>query len=249
MAAPAPDRTGRTYAEAWSRIQSAQKRDTSVPLYLKWVNRPAGKRLACLAWSWGLTPNQVTGISALFSFGAIALLLLVPTSVWLGVLLAVLLLVGYAFDSADGQLARLGGGGSPAGEWLDHVTDAGRNLLLHCAILVAWVRFTDLHGAVLLLPLGWIVVSGTFFFAVMLRDQLNRGLGRKRVADTSSDSLLRSIVLMPIDYSSLCLAFLVLGFVPVFVVVYAVLLLINALFTLRALRKTYGELAAPDPAP
>ncbi|HET7902775.1 MAG TPA: CDP-alcohol phosphatidyltransferase family protein [Candidatus Nanopelagicales bacterium] len=247
MAAPAQDRTGRTYAEAWERIQSAQKRDTSVPIYLKTVNRPLGKRLACLGWAWGLTPNQVTGISALFSFSAIALVALVPTSVVLGVVVALLLLVGYAFDSADGQLARLGGGGSPAGEWLDHVTDAGRNLTLHCAVLIAWVRFTDLEGPVLLLPLGWIIISGTWFFSVMLRDQLFRSSGRARTPDAGSDSLVRSLILSPLDYSSLCLAFVLLGVTPAFVAVYGLLLLVLVLFLVRGLRKMYRELGRPGP--
>jgi hypothetical protein len=161
----------------------------------------------------------------------------VPTSIWLGVLLSVLLLVGYAFDSADGQLAR------PArrlarGEWLDHVTDAGRNLLLHCAVLVAWVRF---HRPARRGAAAPARVDRRQRHVLLRRDAARPAQprpGRKRVADSSSDSLVRSLVLMPIDYSSLCLAFLFLGLVPVFVVVYGVLLLINALFALRALRKT-----------
>ena len=243
MAAPAPDRTGRTYAEAWSRIQSAQKRDTSVPLYLKWVNRPAGKRLACLAWSWGLTPNQVTGISALFSFGAIALLLLVPTSVWLGVLLAVLLLVGYAFDSADGQLSRLRGGGSRAGEWLDHVVDVAKTASLHAAVVVSWFRWPPLERHEwLLVPLAFGIVNITFFFGMMLRDQL----GGKPAAGTGdgSNGLVKSLALLPMDYGVLCLSFCLLGFPSAFAWSYAGLLVLNLAFAARSLAKARRTLAA-----
>ena len=56
-----------------------------------------------------LTPNMVTAISAFFSFAAIAFLALVQPSVWLGLAVCLGLVLGYAFDSADGQLARLRG--------------------------------------------------------------------------------------------------------------------------------------------
>ncbi len=62
---------------------------------------------------------------------------------------ALMLLIGYAFDSADGQLSRLTGRSSPAGEWLDHMVDAtkvvsmplalGLGLYLHDVVPVAWL--------------------------------------------------------------------------------------------------------------
>jgi len=66
-----------------------------------------------------MTPNAITAISAMFSAAAILLIALAEPQWWSGLAVWLLLALGYAFDSADGQLARLRGGGSPAGEWLD----------------------------------------------------------------------------------------------------------------------------------
>src|SRR6185436_886779 len=107
----------------------------------RFVNRKIGRVLAAGSYQLGLTPNAVTGISALFSAAAIAIIACLSPSVGVGVLVAVLLLLGYAFDSADGQLARLRGGGSPAGEWLDHVVDSIKVVALHLAVLIGWFRF------------------------------------------------------------------------------------------------------------
>ena len=91
---------------------------------------------------------------------ALALLCLVEPGPVVAVGVTVLLLLGYALDSADGQVARLSGRSGPAGEWLDHVTDQARTVSLHMAVLI-WLyrrltgegsRFVDIgprdaHGA------------------------------------------------------------------------------------------------------
>nr|WP_223286356.1 CDP-alcohol phosphatidyltransferase family protein [Kocuria atrinae] len=77
------------------------------------VNRPVGRLLAAACYRAGLTPNQVTGISALCSAIGVAVLLAMDPSWVSGILVWFLLALGYAFDSADGQVARLRGGGSP----------------------------------------------------------------------------------------------------------------------------------------
>ena len=57
-----------------------------------------------------------------------------------GVVVSLLLILGYALDSADGQLARLLGGGTPEGEWLDHVIDSAKLATIHLAVLVSLYR-------------------------------------------------------------------------------------------------------------
>ena len=86
----------------------------------------------------------------------------------MAIVAVVLLQLGFAFDSADGQLARLKGGGSPAGEWLDHVVDSARHLLFHLAVLIGVFRFTDVDEVVLIIPLAFGVVSSVRFFVVLL---------------------------------------------------------------------------------
>jgi phosphatidylglycerophosphate synthase len=52
---------------------------------------------------------------------------------WFVGLITVVLVLGYALDAADGQLARLRGGGSSLGEWLDHMIDSAKVVGPHLA--------------------------------------------------------------------------------------------------------------------
>lgn len=61
-------------------LRGAQKTAKGVSLYSRYVNRPAGRVLAAGAYRCGLTPNQVTLISAAFTFAALASVALVRPS-------------------------------------------------------------------------------------------------------------------------------------------------------------------------
>src|SRR5476649_857285 len=104
----------RGYRATLANMDIAQKPGRGAPPYSRWVNRRLGKYLAAAAYVIGLTPDQVTIISACFTFAALILVIVIAPVWWLGILVAVLLLLGYALDSADGQLARVRGGGSRA---------------------------------------------------------------------------------------------------------------------------------------
>src|SRR5690554_2860599 len=114
------------YRAIVQRLASAQKPGRGAPPYSRWVNRRLGRWLAAAAFLARLTPDAVTAISALTTLSGLVLVALVAPTWWLGPLVAFLLLLGYALDSADGQLARLRGGGTKSGEWLDHVVDAAK---------------------------------------------------------------------------------------------------------------------------
>ena len=100
------------------------------------------------------------------------LLALVEPSWAVGLAVAACLVLGYAFDAADGQLARLRGGGSPAGEWLDHMVDAVKASGLHLALLIGLYRFDVVDPVVLLVPLGYCLVDAVTYFATMLNEAL-----------------------------------------------------------------------------
>src|SRR5690606_25723073 len=113
------------YGDVLARLGPAPKGAArGAPAYSRFVNRRIGRYLAAAAYRAGLTPNAVTGVSALFTFSGIALLVALRPSWGQGAAVAALLVLGYAWDSADGQVARLTGTGSPAGAWLDHVVGA-----------------------------------------------------------------------------------------------------------------------------
>ncbi|MFJ9622519.1 CDP-alcohol phosphatidyltransferase family protein [Streptomyces sp. NPDC101181] len=232
-------------------LRGAQKSAKGVSLYSRYVNRPAGRVLAAGAYRAGLTPNQVTLVSAAFTYGAVAALALVEPSWMLAVTVYAALAVGFAFDSADGQLARLTGRGGPDGEWLDHVVDCGKLVLLHAAVLISFYRFGELPSDVwLLLPLGFQLAAVLTFCAGLLRDQLGKAAANARgpawaAPDPAAPvSRVRAVALLPADYGVFCLVFLLLGAPGAFRAGYAVLAAVHTLFLAAFLAKWFRELTA-----
>lgn len=193
-----------------------------------------------------MTPNQVTLVSAALTFSAIFLIASAPPTVPLSVGVTVLLILGYALDAADGQLARLAGGGTLAGEWLDHVVDAIKSSTIHAAVLISWYRFFELDPRLLLVPLGYQAVTAVFFFAMILADLLRR-LNRRSQAiiirQAGPISPLYSIAVIPADYGLLCLIFLLLWWPQAFVVVYTLMFLANTGILMAALVRWFREMA------
>jgi len=239
------------YRDIVRQLATAQKPGRGAPPYSRWINRPLGRLIAAGAFMVGRTPNQVTMASAASTLVALVLVAVVQPSWWLGLLVTFLLLLGYAFDSADGQLARLRGGGSKSGEWLDHVVDAFKIVLFHGVILISFYRFgSDLPSTVLFIPLGFIVVSSVFFFAMILTDQLRRIASAERgqtyTKPSGGGGRLQSTVAIPTDYAVLCLMFVLFGWLGAFVVVYLALLVANAVILVAVLARWWRELRAID---
>ena len=239
-------RSERSFREALTRLRSAQKPGVGAPPYSRWVNRRLGRLLAAAAYRVGATPNGVTAVSALFTFSALALVAVVTPEPWLGLAVTALLVIGYALDAADGQLARLLGGGSSSGEWLDHMVDVTKTCVLHAVVLVSFFRFDGLPSpALLLVPLGYLTVSIVLFFGIMLVEQLRRRAGRGGDRP-AKNSRLQTLVALPVDYGALCLLFLVFGWRPVFLVGYSLLFLAHTLVLCAVLVKWWSELRALD---
>ncbi|MEU1471067.1 CDP-alcohol phosphatidyltransferase family protein [Streptomyces sp. NPDC005761] len=229
-------------------LRGAQKPAKGVSLYSRYVNRPAGRVFAAVAYRLGMTPNQVTLTSAVFTFAALAAVALVRPAWGLGVLVCLGLAVGFALDSADGQLARLTGRGGLDGEWLDHVVDCAKMILVHTVVLISFYRyFGPDSDAWLLLPLGFLFVAVLTFCAGLLREQLGKAAARSAPAGAASPgpaSRLRAVALLPADYGVFCLVFLLLGDETAFRTGYAVLAAVHALFLVAFLGKWFRELRA-----
>lgn len=241
------------YRATVAQLATAQKPGRGAPPYSRWVNRRFGRWFAAGAFVLGRTPNQVTAASATMTLIGLVLVATVEPSWWLGVLVAFLLLLGYALDSADGQLARLRGGGTKSGEWLDHVVDAFKIVLFHGVILISFFRFGGGGGGpLLLIPLGFVLVSSVFFFAMILTDQLRRIASLERGASYAKPSgaggWLQTVVAIPTDYAVLCLAFLLFGWQTGFVVVYGLLFAANAVILFAVLVRWWRELRTIDAA-
>lgn len=233
------------YRGALSALAAAQKTSKGAPAYSRYVNRPLGRALASVAFVTGRTPNQVTLLSACFTYSAIVIIATVAPSLWVSLLICAGLVIGYALDAADGQLARLRGGGSVTGEWLDHTVDAVKISVLHLSVAISWFRFQDVGDSWLLVPLGFQAVSAVLFFSMVLMDQLRRahqGLKRSFARGEGSSSIGYSLAVVLTDYGLLCWVLGLMFAHDYFQMVYLVLFVANAGFAILALPRWYREI-------
>ena len=132
-----------------------QKSAKGAPPYSLYINRPLGRRLATAADALGLRPNQVTMISAAFTFGGIVLLAVGPAPARSG---SWSRLVSSSATRSTPPTASWPGcrvAAAPTGEWLDHMIDSVKVSALHLAVLIIAFRQFDLpHPAWLLVPLS-----------------------------------------------------------------------------------------------
>jgi phosphatidylglycerophosphate synthase len=238
----------RPWGEVRRALSAAQKSNRNAPAYSRWVNRPLGRVFAASAYKLGLSPNAISLISASFTFSGIALIATATPSLWLGVTIAALLVVGYALDSADGQVARLQGGGSLAGEWLDHVLDSFKTTSFHLAVVVMWVR--NLEGWDLwttVVPFVFTLQASVWFFTIILTDLLMRAAGRKQqtlAIDEGRQPIWTSLLGIPADYGFLCLVMALLGWYPGWRWIYLLLAAANVVLLGLQLARWYRRVAA-----
>jgi len=237
---------GMAFGAALEELRRAQKAAKGVSLYSRHVNRPAGSVLAAVAFRVGATPNQVTLISAAFTFSALSVLACLRPSWLVGFTVYAGLAVGFSFDSADGQLARLRGESTAVGEWLDHVVDCAKITALHAAVLISFYRFFALPGpGWMLVPLGFQLAAVLIFFGGLLTDKLKprTSAAVKGSADVAV-ARLRAVALLPVDYGVFCAVFLLLGSEHLFLIGYVLFFAGHVLFLGAFTVKWFRELAA-----
>lgn len=237
------------FRDALSRLRHVQKSAKGGPPYSLFVNRPLGRVIAAAAYQVGLTPNQVTYLSAALTAAGLIVLSVAPAGWLTGILVTGCLALGYAFDSADGQLARLRGGGSFAGEWLDHMIDSVKVAAIHVAVLISLYRNFELADGWLLVPLGFVVVSTVHFFGMILVDLMartHRATVGAPAPPPAPAEMLKTLLKLPTDYGILCLLFLLLGAHQVFFVIYTLLALATGGYTVLVTGKWRRDVLALD---
>lgn len=232
-----------SFGEAHAALRRAQKSAKGISLYSRWINRPLGRVLAAGAYVIGLTPNGVTVLSALATAAGIVALIALPPTVLTGLVVAVLLMLGFALDSSDGQLARLTGRSSAAGEWLDHVVDAGKQAAVHGGVLLALLFQLGQNNGLLLLPFAFQIVACVLFAGLTVVDLLLRALPKDEDAPKAA-SMVRAVGMLPADYGILCVSFILWGWSTLFFVAYAAIFALTTAITVLLLIKWFRLLNA-----
>lgn len=254
-------RSKRSFGTILAELKFAQKSGKDVPAYTRWINRGMARGIAALCASWGWSANAVSAVSAVFSLAALVLLVLLPVAPLTGLLVAVLLAAGYVLDSADGQVARVTGTGSMAGEWLDHVIDAARTPAVHLCVAAGFVQFYGGSAWQWWLPLVYCALSACHFMSQVLAEQLLRNAAGDALPKMSHPAALtnpvqtgpvtqqpagvaRSIVMVHTDSGTLCWLFLAWGFPPLFLVLYLLMLAANTVTAAVSMSRKFRRLQA-----
>lgn len=240
-AQPVPARFG----DAYRALALRQKTGSGVPFYTRVINRRLGRLIAAAASPLRVSPNAVSLASAALWLAGLALLATVPTSVPVVIVVVVILTLSFGLDAADGQLARLTGRTGRAGEWLDHVLDAARQVAVHLAVLIALFRFADTDAKTLLIPLAFALVASTRFVAQVLAEQL-RGGAAPAPAVRPVPRRPGAMIQLPADTGTLNATLLLLPAPTVFLIVYGALALANTGLLAATLVRRFAELAAQD---
>ena len=228
-----------TVGQALRRLEGAQKQGVGTPAYTRWVNRRLARYAAVAAYRLGLTPDVVSWLSFATSVtGLVTLVVAPPFSPMVGVVVAMLLAVGFVLDSADGQLARLTGTSGPAGEWLDHVLDAIRSPAVHLCVLV--VALTTAGSP------SWLAAAAFIFTLTQVGQFSSQMLGGMLLDRTAGPRTPprrhQSWILLPTDTGVMCWIFVLWGWPRLFAGAYLIVLVLAGLLAAVSMRRRWREL-------
>lgn len=230
-----------TFRSHLADLTNAQKSGAGVPAYTRWVNRRLARGVAASAAALGLSPNVVTMVSAGLSALGLAVMIAVGPTWWSALVTGALLAAGYVFDSADGQVARLTGTSSPAGEWLDHVVDAIRTPAIHLTVAIAVMIHQPRLVWLAVVALAFTVMSVGQFMSQILAEQLVRNSGGEA---REASGVRKSVMLLPTDTGVLCWTFALWCVPMLFAVVYSALFIVNLVHAAASMRRKYRKLSA-----
>jgi len=108
---------------------------------------------------------------------------------------------------------------------------------------VSAYRFFHLPSPTLLLvPIGYCLVGGVIFFAIILNEQLKRVHGGNSRSSDSRSTPLRALSMLPMDYGLLCFIFALLGWPSAFFIIYTLMFLANTAYLALASVKWFTDM-------
>lgn len=216
---------------SWSQVASQQNFSPDQMVPTRCFSQPVGGHLAALAYRIGVSPNQLTLIGLMLMLAAS----LVYIQAWeFSLLIAGLLWqLGFAFDCADGQLARAIKTAGPVGAWLDVSCDYLRQTAISFAIL--WY----LLDAGMLPQLAWLscflLLSGMsvyLFTATLMKVEKPPAIASSGRIDQLR-TVLRFVMDTPLFLLLICLFAPLPWLLCVYTAFYGALLLLRSISIIR----------------
>ena len=155
----------RRYTMADVRARALKQRDSWWTVLLV---DPVASRLTLVAAALRLSPNLITTLS--LGVGIVA-----AWRFWDGALVAgaILFHVSFTIDCVDGKLARLTGGGTPFGPWLDYAADRARVVAVTYGLLLGQWRITG-EAIHVYLAVAVVFADMMRYIDVLQEDRLRR---------------------------------------------------------------------------
>ena len=123
------DRKRYTYNDFW------EMRGRQSIWFTRNISYRLGAAVAVVASRLGVTPNMISLLSGVITIFSTMLAVYLGQGSWVaGVALILGLQIGYAFDCADGPLARATGQGSSFGSLIDKITDLSSGMVFPCVM-------------------------------------------------------------------------------------------------------------------
>ena len=194
-------------------------------------SQPVGGQLAALAYRLGISPNQLTLMGLILML--LASLVYMQATEFSLLLAGLLWQLGFAFDCADGQLARAIKTAGPVGAWLDVSCDYLRQTAIGFAIL--WY----LLGVGMLPSLAWIscfvLLSGMsvyLFTATLMKVEQPPAIASSGRIDQLR-TMLRFIMDTPLFLLLICVLAPLPWLLCIYVAMYGALLLLRSVSIIR----------------
>lgn len=247
----------RSFKENYKALKSSQKRGKSTPFYTRFINRNIGRVFAAFLAQWNISPNTITCVSGIFTFGGFLGFLLIPEiDIYTAILLVLSLVIGFGLDSADGLVSRLLSKQSMVGEWLDHTFDAIKIPLGHgVAVLLILNEFTisRYEQAIYLIILS---SASALFLANILKGKIReveaintqikqKKQPQKEVGD-GGKHIMKSILTLPLDYGVFMALFLLTPLMNSFHYIYLAYGIFFTIFTFISLIKSAKEISKSE---
>jgi phosphatidylglycerophosphate synthase len=226
----------------WELVRTASIKEHGYP-YTKHVNRRLARPLTLAAWALGANPNQVSVLSFLVTFGGLGVFLWgAPAATW-SLAAYGLLVLGYALDAADGQLARVRAQTSLIGDWFDHGLDAFKMVAVPLALGLVLLRTEFPSVALERLATAAVFVNVTtiparFFLLMTRRVLIPDGASSRACSPVAGPRSPVSYVMPLTDYGVLMAFFLVAMHPDLFLWAFAAYGGLNAMAAIGLLART-----------
>lgn len=228
----------------YKKLRELQRGNLGEPAYSRFINRWLGRIFASVIGYFKISPNTISFSSFILTIVTfICFLILKEINFLESVLLELFLLIGFILDATDGQIARLLNKQSKKGEWFDHTLDAIKLSLGHGVAVFFIITHVDFDKFWYVVFLFIFSLAMGRYIGVILKTKLIDYKTSERSSKKAGKGIIRSILLLPLDYGTFIAIFIFTYNPRIFFIAYTALGLISILYSVLLIFRSWRELS------